>query len=133
MIQYHVFPGGKKSVLTFSYDDGPDNDARLVKLFNKYGVKATFHLNGINYVDISEEKAEELRRIYAGHEIACHTLRHGWPSRMPAQAMVIETLEDRRILERIFGGIAIGMSFPSGSYDDESIAAMPHCLCNHMY
>ena len=45
MIQFNVFPGGKKRVVTFSYDDGHPNDARLVALFNKYGVKGTFHLN----------------------------------------------------------------------------------------
>jgi hypothetical protein len=127
MIQFHVFPGGKKRVVTFSYDDGPANDVPLVALFNKYGVKATFHLNGINYVGATEEKKEELRRLYEGHEVACHTLRHGWPARCPQQSVVLETLEDRRILEDIFGYPIIGMSYPSGSYDAESIAAMEAC------
>ena len=31
--------------LTFSYDDGDLQDKRLVELFNKYGMKATFNLN----------------------------------------------------------------------------------------
>lgn len=127
MIQYHVFPGGKKRIVTFSYDDGPQNDKRLIELFNKYGVKGTFHLNGINYVGATEERKAELRSIYEGHEVACHTLRHGWPSRMPQQSVVLETLEDRRILEDIFGYPIIGMSYPSGSYDAESIAAMKAC------
>ena len=127
MIQFHVYPGGKKRVVTFSYDDGHENDVRLIELFNKYGVKSTFHLNGIKYVDISEERAAELRRIYAGHEVACHTLRHGWPARMPAQSVTVETLEDRRILEKIFGYPVIGMSYPSGSYDDEAVNAMRAC------
>ena len=83
MIQFHIFPGGKRRVVTFSYDDGHKNDVKLVELFNKYGVKATFHLNGMNYLDISEERAEELRKLYCGHEISCHTLQHGWPARMP--------------------------------------------------
>lgn len=37
MIQYHVFPGGKKRIVTFSYDDGNPRDERLVEMFNKYG------------------------------------------------------------------------------------------------
>ena len=127
MVQFHVFPGGKKRVLTFSYDDGSENDVRLIEMFNKYGVKGTFHLNGINYVGISEERAEELRRIYAGHEVACHTLRHGWPARMPAQSVVLETLEDRKILEGIFGYPVVGMSYPSGSFDDKAVEAMRAC------
>ena len=102
MIEYHVYPGGKKRVLTFSYDDGSQSDERLVALFNKYGMKSTFHLNGKNYLDIDDAKAEELRRLYCGHEVACHTMNHGWPSRMPMQSVVGEVWEERRILEKIF-------------------------------
>ena len=127
MIQFHIFPGGKRRVVTFSYDDGHENDAKLIKLFNEYGVKATFHLNGINYIGISDEKAEELRELYCGHEVACHTLRHGWPSRMPMQSVTLETLEDRRVLECVFGYPLVGMSYPSGSYDDDVISAMRAC------
>lgn len=46
MLQLHCYPDGKKRVVTFSYDDGSENDARLTELFNRYGVKGPFHLNG---------------------------------------------------------------------------------------
>ena len=36
---------GKKKALTFSYDDGVTQDVRLIEIFNKYGLKATFNLN----------------------------------------------------------------------------------------
>lgn len=127
MIQYHVYPGGKKRVVTFSYDDGSKNDARLIALFNKYGVRGTFHLNGMKYMDADEKTVEELRALYAGHEVACHTLRHGWPARMPAQEVVREVVEDRKVLERVFGYPVIGMSYPSGSYDPASVSAMRAC------
>ena len=42
---YGCFPGGKHKALTMSYDDGKEDDKRLVALFNKYGIKGTFHLN----------------------------------------------------------------------------------------
>ena len=127
MIQFHVYPGGKKRVVTFSYDDGHINDERLIKLFNKYGVKGTFHLNGIKYAGITEEEKTALRARYAGHEVACHTLQHGWPSRMPMQSVVNEVWEDRKMLESIFGYPIIGMSYPSGSFDNASITAMRAC------
>ena len=127
MIQYHVYPGGKKRIVTFSYDDGSAFDERLVGLFNKYGVKSTFHLNGINYENISQEEKERLCKLYEGHEVACHTLQHGWPSRMPLQSVITETFEDRKILEKIFGYPVTGMSYPSGSYDAKSIEAMKSC------
>ena len=40
-------------ILTFSYDDAVTQDIRLIELFNKYGMKATFNLN-----------SELLRRAY---------------------------------------------------------------------
>lgn len=127
MIQFHVYPGGKKRAVTFSYDDGKIQDERLVALFNKYGLKGTFHLNGGKFLEITDEEAEALRKRYEGHEVACHTLRHGWPERMPAQSVVNETMEDRRVLEAIFKKPVVGMSYPSGSFDDSSIAAMRAC------
>ena len=42
---YTCFPGGKHKVLTMSYDDGKLEDRRLISIFNKYGIKCTFHLN----------------------------------------------------------------------------------------
>lgn len=127
MIQFHVYPGGKKRIVTFSYDDGPINDKRLIELFNKYGVKSTFHIDSLKFADIDEKKKAELRDIYKGHEISCHTLRHGWPARMPLQSVVGETMQDRIILENIFGVPVIGMSYPSGSYSDNAVTAMKSC------
>ena len=57
MIQFHCYHGGKKRVVTFSYDDGHKNDERLVALFNRYGVKGTFHINGADFSDLLSEKA----------------------------------------------------------------------------
>lgn len=127
MIQFHVYPGGKKRIVTFSYDDGDMRDARLAELFNTYCVKGTFHLNGRNYLSATDTEIEQLRNRYAGHEISCHTVHHGWLSRMPGQSVIGEVLEDRRILEKIAGYPVIGMSYPSGSFNDEVISAMRAC------
>lgn len=127
MIQFHVYPGGRKRAVTFSYDDGHPNDARLIELFRRYGVKGTFHLNGKDFRSVTEEQAAEYRRRYEGQEIACHTLSHGWPARMPPQSIVKETWEDRAALEAVFGYPVRGMSYPCGSYDDATIAAMEAC------
>ena len=43
---YCCFPGGKHKALTMSYDDGKTQDRRLVEIFNRYGIKGTFHLTG---------------------------------------------------------------------------------------
>ena len=56
MIQFHVYPGGLKRIVTFSFDDGSQNDVRLISLFDKYRLKATFHLNGKNYIGKTEDE-----------------------------------------------------------------------------
>ena len=39
------FPNGKKKAFTLSYDDGQIYDRRFVDLLDRYGLRATFHLN----------------------------------------------------------------------------------------
>jgi len=34
MMRYMRFPGGKRKALTFSYDDGVEQDIRLMEIFN---------------------------------------------------------------------------------------------------
>ena len=127
MIQFHVYPGGVKRIVTFSFDDGFSNDARLIHLMDQYGLRGTFHLNGINHRNDTEEQRISTRELYSGHEIACHTLSHGWPSRMPSGSLVTETMQDRMVLEQIAGCPVTGMSYPSGSYDTAVIKAMAAC------
>lgn len=117
MIEFRVYPGGKRNVVTFSYDDGAPEDKRLVELFNKYGVKATFHLCGTNYKDCTDSELEKIRKLYEGHEISCHSFSHGFLTRMPQTSIINEVMEDRRMLERLAGYPVVGMSYPCGVYN----------------
>jgi hypothetical protein len=127
MIHYNVFMDGKKKAVTFSYDDGPSNDVRLIELFNKYGVKGSFHLNGKKYLKLDADGLQKIADTYAGHEISCHTLNHGWPTLMPDISVVNEIVEDRKILEKIAGYPVIGMSYPFGDYDAKRIEILRNC------
>ena len=127
MIHYNVFPEGKRKIVTFSYDDGPANDPRLVALLNKYGMKGSFHLNGKKYLALDEAGLKKIADTYAGHEISCHTLNHGWPTLMPDISVINEILDDRRILEKIAGYPVIGMSYPFGDYDAKRIDILKTC------
>ena len=62
------YPEWKENALTFSYDDGQIYDRRLVGIFNKYGLKATFHLNsgtlgGEEYITPEEVASLYIRLI----------------------------------------------------------------------
>lgn len=127
MIELDVFPGGKRYCTTFSYDDGCDNDQRLIELLDRYGMKGTFHLNAINYRDASPQQLAQISHRYRNHEIACHTYSHGYPPHMSTQTVVREVLLDRQLLEKIAGYPVCGMSYPFGAFSDEVIQAMKFC------
>nr|MBQ4317950.1 polysaccharide deacetylase family protein [Clostridia bacterium] len=127
MILKNLYPYGKKRALTMSYDDGSFNDRKLVEIFNRYGIKGTFHLNSgylhtSNTVDI-----EEIPELYKGHEIACHSVTHPSLAGCPREEMVREVYEDRRALEAIAGYAVRGMSYPNGSISDEVVDVMRAC------
>lgn len=121
-----VFPHGKKKALTFSYDDGTEHDRRLVALFNKYSLKATFHLNSGNFGTANECEsyidAEEVETLYAGHEISCHSVHHPFFSDLSGTQTLNELLEDKRALERLAHYPIRGMSYPYGEFSDDVAA-----------
>lgn len=125
---YTCFPGGKHKVLTMSYDDGQIFDRDLIKIFNKYGIKGTFHLNsGLMDSDERRIKKEEIRDLYKGHEVSCHTSTHPTIARCPIDQVVQQVIEDRKALEDACGYPVRGLSYPNGSYSKEIIDMLPAC------
>ncbi len=124
---YYCFPGGKHKALTLSYDDGKLQDRRLADMFNRYGLRATFNLNsGLWDGDEKRIKPEEFRSLYAGHEIACHTVTHPTIERCPLPNVAQEVLEDRIALEKWTGYPVRGLAYPNGSLSPEIAAMLPH-------
>ncbi len=120
-----VYPQGKKKALTFSYDDGQIFDRNLVEIFNKYGVKATFHLNsGTLGEDRGFEafvQPKEVCMLYKGHEVAVHGVEHKSLVMLNEQQMILELGEDRKALEELTGYMVQGMSYAFGHYSEEVI------------
>lgn len=90
MIRYDRYPGGKHFAVTFSYDDGNIADRRLVALFNKYGLKATFHLIPSRFGGDTVISSDEVKTLYSGHEISGHTYSHPHLVGMPISAQLEE-------------------------------------------
>lgn len=127
---------GKKKAITFSYDDGVTQDIRLIKLFNKYGMKATFNLNSellgqeMNLVrdgrtiTHNKNRPEDVRSIYEGHEIAVHTLTHPRLPDIADDAEVIRQVEEDRLkLSALAGYEVIGMAYPCGGKNNDDRTA----------
>lgn len=142
MMMYMRFPGGKKKALTFSYDDGVEQDIRLMKIFNKYGMKATFNLNG-GHLRAEEYtySAGQIHRpmgrklaleTYGGelgknHEIAVHSYTHPFLDRVPRDMATYEIMKDREQLEAIFGRMIRGCAYPMGTFSDMTVDVLYSC------
>ena len=126
---------GKLKAITFSYDDCTTQDVRLVELFNKYKVKATFNVcSGLfgkkgelirEGVKVSHNKlpADKIKEIYDGHEVAVHTLTHPYLQSIEDDNEIIRQIEeDRKNLESILGYKIYGMAYPGNGNDASRVA-----------
>lgn len=120
-----IFPEGKQKALTFSYDDGQIHDRRLVDIFNRHGLKGTFHINSGTLAQDRQHDtfiaADEVAELFAGHEVAVHGVQHRNLPTLTGHQVVNEILEDRRALEKLTGGLVQGMSYAFGNYSGEII------------
>lgn len=124
---------GKLKAVTFSYDDGVTQDVRLIELFNKYGLKATFNINsgllgqtatlkpdGV-LVNHSKVHPNDVPHIYAGHEVAAHTLTHPTlPFVEDEKEIIRQVEEDRLALSDIVGYEVKGFAYPGGGVNYNS-------------
>lgn len=126
---------GKKKAVTFSFDDGTTQDIRLVKILDKYALKATFNLNsqllgkeGLlerNGITVRHDKIlpNEVKDIYKGHEVAVHTLTHPNLTFLGDDEVVRQVEEDRKNLSEFCGYEVVGMAYPcGGKNNDERVA-----------
>lgn len=121
---------GKKKAITFSYDDGVTQDIRLIKLFDKYGLKCTFNVNSGKLgqpgkllregVDVRHDKIalEDIRFVYEGHEVATHSVTHPYLTRLSDDEIVREIEDDRIRLSELVGYDVIGHAYPMGDCDE---------------
>ncbi|MBU3111291.1 polysaccharide deacetylase family protein [Clostridium lacusfryxellense] len=133
------FPGGRPKALTLSYDDGVEQDIKLIKIMNEHGLKGTFNLNSGLYADegtIYQEGQIHRRMtknqvtetyLNAGHEVAVHGLTHPFLEQLPTHMVVNEIIKDRENLETQFSTIIRGMAYPFGTNSEDVIKALKSC------
>ena len=125
-----MLSGGRPKALTFSYDDGVQQDIRLVSILGRYGLKGTFNINtGLFRAEGETSRRMTKQQVYdlfAGspHEVAVHTLTHPWLERIVPALAAYEVLEDRRNIEAMFQTVARGMAYPFGTYSDTVVKVL---------
>ncbi len=123
-----------KKAVTFSYDDGPTQDQRLIGLFDKYGLKATFNINSglcekaelLNCgptVALVRPRIDELAWIYRNHEVAVHTLTHPMLPDLEEAEIIRQVEEDRKALSKAVGYEVCGMAYPCGGQNNDDRVA----------
>ena len=130
------FPGGTPRALTLSYDDGVQQDLRLIELMNATGLRATFNLNSGCFspegtvfpqgqIHRRFSRSEALNVYARGpHEIAIHGTMHAHPCTLSAQEREYEFRQDRLNLEAMFSRIIRGAAYAYGEYNEDTISTL---------
>ncbi len=117
--------------LTFSFDDGVQQDKRLIGIFDKYSLKATFNLNSellgksgqLVYPDctVAHNKIspDEVRDVYKNHEVAVHTLTHPNLTKLSDDEVIRQVEQDRLNLSELVGYDVVGMAYPCGGVNND--------------
>ncbi|MDE7186666.1 MAG: polysaccharide deacetylase family protein [Lachnospiraceae bacterium] len=136
--------------LTFSFDDGLEQDKRLIRLMKKYGLKGTFNLNAglfgkkdwvgrIGNIGFKEYNApgnhgiiktvehfripkDEIRQVYEGFEVASHAYRHEALPGLKADRFDEVLGRDIDELSELVGYQVAGHAFPGGMSSKEARA-----------
>ena len=133
------FPNGLCKALTLSYDDGVEQDVRLVDIMQKHGLKGTFNLNSGSFAPEGTVYPEgQIHRrltqkgivdLFANsdQEVAIHAYHHGDLPGIPAAHAVWQIVRDKEALENLFGRIIRGMAYPYGTYSPAFTQTLRDC------
>ena len=105
-----------------SFDDGSEHDRRLVDILNRYGLRGTFHLNSGKLGREHHVGSGEVASLYAGHEVACHTVTHPYLTALPDDAIQREVSDDKKALEDLTNGPVRGLAYPFGAFDTRVVS-----------
>ena len=116
-------------LFVFAVDDGTVFDKKVIAIFNKYGIKATFNLNsGLqdfvwnkNWLEVRRLNLVENKSVYDGHEVASHSLTHPFLTSLSDEEVYKEVKEDIDNLKNIFQREIKTFSFPFDGYDERTI------------
>ena len=133
------FPGFKRKALTLSYDDGVQQDIRLIEIMRKHGIKGTFNINtglfapegtvypqGQIHRRMTKKEAYDLY-LSNGMEVAVHAYYHPCLEVLTPQEVTEEVLNDRIDIEKTTGRITRGMAYPYGSTNQKVVDCLKAC------
>ncbi len=128
-IRVAAFKGDREAALTFTLDDGWEDNATLAApLFERYGIPATFFLvpgtiplhdneKGTHkYGQISWGRWKQIAQ--AGHEIGNHSLHHSKLTTLDEAAARAEIDGGRQLIAEKIGVTPVSFAYPGNGRDD---------------
>lgn len=126
---HKLYPYGKRKAFNVTYDDGVIQDIRFIKLLNQYKLKGTFNLNSslmeneFEWIHesgcvVKRLKMCDVKSLYAGHEVASHTLTHPYMDSLTKEEILYELSMDKANLEKVFGEEIKGFAAPFDFYSE---------------
>ena len=132
----------KYKAITFSFDDGVEQDKRLIEILDRYSLKCTFNINSGLFEKRSSHTAmlygithtfnnrrmpsDEIKDVYKNHEIAAHSITHPILTSLEDEEVIKEMKEDSEALEKLTGRKINGFAYPGGWFGhfDERVKAL---------
>ena len=124
----------------FAIDDGTIYDQKVIDIFNKYNISATFNLNSglqdfVWYKDNLPVRRLDLykyKSIYNNHEVASHSLTHPYLTSLSDEDVYREVKEDINNIEIIFDRKVTTFSFPFDYFDERTINIIKEVGITHI-
>jgi peptidoglycan-N-acetylglucosamine deacetylase len=147
-------PSTYKKYFTLSFDDGLEQDKKIIQILKQYGIQSTFNLNAglfgtknrvahiaeIGFAEFTEDSnsllglfsssehyripADEVAQVYEGFEIASHGYKHEALASIPEDQMDESIRMDIEALSKLAGYPIVGHAYPGGSTSDKVIACL---------
>ncbi|GAN07630.1 chitin deacetylase [Mucor ambiguus] len=128
MVSASMIENCKPNHVAITYDDGPyDFTLALVNLLNSKNVKATFFVNGKNFIDLesNQEGQKAIKKAYeTGHQIASHTLSHKDLDVISGEEFDSEITELERIVHDLIGVKPAFIRPPYGNANEDTVSKL---------
>jgi polysaccharide deacetylase family sporulation protein PdaB len=121
---YKVATDEKKLAISFDACWGATRTDKLLDILDEYGIKTTFFLVNIWLEDYPENAKEIVAR---GHEIGMHSVSHPDFTKISADQIKKELLENQKMIKDITGFEANLFRPPFGAYNNQLIQ-----ICNEL-
>ncbi|KAI8984629.1 hypothetical protein BDF20DRAFT_911706 [Mycotypha africana] len=122
--------------IALTFDDGPyEYTWDLAETLKKNGVKATFFMNGENWVDVNTQSVQTsagkktykqvIKHVYdMGHQLGSHTYHHLELAGQSTSKVKSEMTKMETIFRSIIGKNPLYMRPPAGAYDSNTLKTL---------